>query len=114
MARNTFQEAPRVTLESLLQDVRFGVRQLVRQPASSLVAVLTLGLGMGASAAVFSVIDATMLRPLPYPDPGQLVTIGVDLSKMNTVGDLQGGIELAERVLGYKVVLVEEGTPRSR
>ena len=43
-----------------------------------------------------------------------LVTIGVDLSKMNTVGDLQGGIELAERVLGYKVVLVEEGTPRSR
>jgi rsbT co-antagonist protein RsbR len=42
------------------------------------------------------------------------VTIAVDLSKMNTVGDLQGGLELAERLLGYKVMPVEEVPPRTR
>ena len=60
-------------------------------------------------------LGATVIVTGLSPEIAQtLVTIGVDLSKMNTVGDLQGGIELAERVLGYKVVLVEEGTPRSR
>ena len=60
-------------------------------------------------------VGATVIVTGLSPEIAQtLVTIGVDLSKMNTVGDLQGGIELAERVLGYKVVLVEEGTPRSR
>ena len=60
-------------------------------------------------------LGATVIVTGLSPEIAQtLVTIGVDLSKMNTVGDLQGGIELAERVLGYKVVLVEEGTPRNR
>jgi hypothetical protein len=58
-----------------MQDVRNGVRQLVRQRGSSIVAVLTLALGIGLSTALFSVIHATLLRPLPYPDPEQLVTI---------------------------------------
>lgn len=65
-------------MNGLSQDIRFGVRQLVRQPGASLVALLTLALGIGVSAAIFSVIDATMLRPLPYPDPEQLVTVGAD------------------------------------
>ena len=60
-------------------------------------------------------LGATVIVTGLSPEIAQtLVTIGVDLSKMNTVGDLQGGIELAERVLGYKVVLVEEGASRSR
>lgn len=62
-------------MDSLRQDIRYGIRQLFRQRGSSAVAVLTLGLGIGISTALFSVIDATMLRPLPYPDPGQLVTV---------------------------------------
>lgn len=62
-------------MDALLKDLRYGVRQLLRQPGSSLVAVVTLALGIGVSTAIFSVIDATMLRPLPYPDPEQLVTI---------------------------------------
>jgi hypothetical protein len=49
--------------------MRFGVRQLLRQRGSSLVAVVTLALGIGVSTAIFSIIDATMLRPLPYPNP---------------------------------------------
>ena len=63
-------------MDALIQDFRYGIRQLVRQRGSSLVAVLTLALGIGVSTAIFSVIDATMLRPLPYPDPEQLVTVG--------------------------------------
>lgn len=62
-------------MDSLIQDIRFGIRQLFRQRGSSVVAVLTLALGIGASTAIFSVIDATMLRPLPYPDPEQLVRV---------------------------------------
>src|SRR5687768_16491021 len=62
-------------MDALLQDVRYGVRQLFRQPGSSLVAVVTLALGIGVSTAIFSVIDATMLRPLPYSNPEQLVTV---------------------------------------
>ena len=62
-------------MDALLQDIRFGFRQLWRQRGSSLVAIVTLGLGIGVSTAIFSVIDATMLRPLPYPNPEQLVEL---------------------------------------
>ncbi len=62
-------------MDSLIQDIRCGIRQALRQRGSSAVAVVTLALGIGVSTAIFSVIDATMLRPLPYPDPEQLVTV---------------------------------------
>jgi predicted permease len=62
-------------MDALIQDVRYGIRQLFRQRGSSFVAVLTLALGIGVSTALFSVVDATMMRPLPYPDPEQLVDI---------------------------------------
>jgi putative ABC transport system permease protein len=51
-------------MDALIQDLRSGIRQLFRQPGSSIVAVLTLALGIGVSSAIFSVVDATMLRPL--------------------------------------------------
>jgi putative ABC transport system permease protein len=62
-------------MDALLQDVRYGVRQLLRQRGSSIVAVVTLALGVGVSTALLSIIDATMLRPLPYPHPEQLVEV---------------------------------------
>lgn len=65
-------------MDTLLQDVRYGTRQLLRQRGSSLVAIVTLALGIGVSSAIFSVIDATMLRPLPYPDPEQLVDVRLE------------------------------------
>jgi putative ABC transport system permease protein len=62
-------------LEELRDDVKFAFRQLMAAPAFTLVAVLTLALGIGANSAIFALVDATLLRPLPYGDPDRLVTI---------------------------------------
>lgn len=62
-------------LEQLVADVAFGVRMLRRSPAFTTVAILTLAIGLGATTAVFSAVNAVLLRPLPYDQPGQLVRL---------------------------------------
>ena len=63
-------------LEGLLQDVLYGLRAMLRSPGITIVALLSLALGIGANTAIFSLMDAVMLRSLPVKDPGQLVLLG--------------------------------------
>lgn len=63
-------------VESVVQDVRFGARQLSRAPAVAAIAVLSLGVGIGANAAIFALVDAVLLRTLPVMRPNELVAIG--------------------------------------
>jgi predicted permease len=62
-------------MQSLFQDLRYTLRQLVRNPGFALVAILTLALGIGANTAIFSVIDSILLQPLPFPQAGKLVEL---------------------------------------
>ncbi|GGG90343.1 ABC transporter permease [Silvibacterium dinghuense] len=66
-------------IENLYFDLRYAVRMLVRAPGFSVVAIATIALGVGATTAIYSVIDATLLHPLPYSSPAQLVRIQDDL-----------------------------------
>jgi len=78
--RNPYVDHARQPLqEALAQDVRYGVRRLIKAPAFTAVVLVTLGLGIGANTAIFSALNAVLLQPLPYPDAHRLVRlIGVN------------------------------------
>jgi len=62
-------------METFGQDLRYGARLLIQRPVFTLMALLTLAVGVGANTAIFSVVNALLIRPLPYSDPGQLVVV---------------------------------------
>ena len=116
-------------METILQDVKYSLRQLGRQPSFTILAGLTLALGIGVSTALFSVIDAALLRPLPYPHPEQLVTIDVEETSQTgttsrfapSMADIRTWRALPAIVSqagmgrvssGFAPLIVDTGTPR--
>jgi predicted permease len=115
-------------METLLQDVTYAIRQLRENRAFAAVAILTLALGIGLSTALFSVIDAALLRPLPYDHPEQLVTLSVEEMKSDgkasrygpSMADIRKWRSLTDtvahagmgRVTGFSPLIVETGTPQ--
>ncbi|MGH9413251.1 MAG: ADOP family duplicated permease [Terriglobales bacterium] len=69
-------------LDALARDLRYALRQLRRAPVFSAIAILTLALGLAATASVFSVVDGVLLQPLPYPHPNQLVSLELYIPKL--------------------------------
>lgn len=113
---------------TMLQDVKYGIRQLRDHRSFAALAILTLALGIGISTALFSVIDAALLRPLPYDHPEQLVTLSVEEARSNgepsrygpSMADIRAWRALTEtvahagmgRVTGFSPLIVETGTPQ--
>ena len=79
--------------ENLLQDLRYALRMLAKSPGFAAIAILTMALGIGATTAIFSLVDATLLHPLPYPQPEELVRIEDDLPG---AGATDAGISIPE------------------
>ena len=109
----------------MLQDLKYSLRQLGRQPSFTIIAGLTLALGIGVSTALFSVIDAALLRPLPYPNPEELVTLDVKETRADATGFYSPSMEdirtwrtldriIAHagmgRVSGFEPLIVETAT----
>ncbi len=114
-------------METILQDVKYALRQLARQPSFALLAGLTLALGIGVSTALFSVIDAALLRTLPYPHPEELVILDVEETsggKTSRFAPSMADIRIWRtltpiishagmgRVSGFIPLVVDTGTPQ--
>src|SRR5438045_9751207 len=74
-------------MNTLLQDIRFGLRMLLKSPSVSIVATIALALGIGANTAIFSVVNAVLLRPLPFPNSDALMSV---FEKDQTRGLMRG------------------------
>ena len=97
-------------MESLFKDIRYGVRSLLKRPGFTAIAVITLALGIGANSAIFSVVNAVLLRPLPFPESEQIALLegvnpsqGITQSNMSIPDfvDWQGQNQVFEQLAGF-------------
>src|SRR5215475_9405201 len=100
---------PGETMQTLIQDLRYGARTLLKKPGFSLIAIITLGLGIGANTAIFSLVNMVMLRPLPVAQPERIVEV-TPLGKGASIGafsypfykDLRDNNEVFDGLAAYR------------
>ncbi len=108
-------------MSTMLQDIRYAFRLLAKSPGFTAIAILTLALGIGANTAIFTVVNAVLLRPLPYRDPSHLVLV-VERSKYPTITvsyqnyldwrDQSHSFESVEAIYGANMTLTGKGDPQ--
>src|SRR3954464_4553085 len=100
-------------LEVLVQDLRYGFRHLHKNPTFTFVAVLTLALGIGANTAIFSVVNAVLLRPLPYAAPDRLISLdgGQSWPDVNDIREQNRTLQSIGAYWGYQFDLLGNGEP---
>src|SRR5437764_11436458 len=99
-------------METLRQDIRYALRNLGKTPGFAAVAIVTLALGIGASTAIFSVIDNIMLQPFPYPDAPRFMSVQIHDTERNEPGGRAGfsGPEFLDYLEQNRVFRSEEHT----
>ena len=97
-------------METFLKDIRYGLRSLLKHPGFTAIAVLTLALGIGANSAMFSTVNAVLLKPLAYPDAERIVVLegvnrakGITRSNMSVpdLADWQNQNQVFEQLAGF-------------
>lgn len=104
---------PRRMEDEMFQDLRYGVRMLLKNPGFTLIAVLTLALGIGANTAIFTVVNAVLLRPLPYPESEKLMEVGRAFAGSDLASDLSASEQkfafLRDQTQSFEAVTATQG-----